>query len=125
MSCDSYFNCTNNDLSWEDILKRLVVSCDGELALLVNECTTSTGDTCAKNGSFTNGDLTAGRIALNHACSSTDIVAVTVIDPSGVGTTMDFTLGDLAGANTGAYITLDFGGAIAGGTWTWALIAVV
>jgi len=124
MSCTNYFDCDNNELHWEDILKMLVVECEDGLYLKTNECTTGSSNVCGDNGTFTNADLVGNRLAINHSCDTTNVATVTIYDPSNVASYMVFTLGDLLGANTSDYVTVDFGGALGAGTYKWVLTAV-
>jgi hypothetical protein len=67
---------------------------------------------------FTNADLVAGVLTINHSLAATDVLVV-VRDPSGVEQIMSDTFVD---ADT---TTIDFGGAIGAGTWTVTVYKLV
>ena len=69
------------------------------------------------SGTFVNGDLVAGVLTITHGKNITNLMSV-ITDPNGVSQLMVHTVVD---ANT---ITVDFGGAIAAGTWSWFIIGV-
>lgn len=64
------------------------------------------------NGTFTNADLTAGVLTIAHNLNSTSI-GIVIRDPVGLETSQPNTVVD---ANN---VTVDFGGAIGAGTYTW------
>ena len=117
-------NQRNNDLHWEDILKRLVVNCDGDMALLVNECDGGGSALSGQDGTFTNADLVANKLECNHALGSTSVASVAVIDPNGEIEAVAATLGKADGTDTSNYVTIDFGAPIGAGTFTWIITAV-
>jgi len=66
----------------------------------------------SQNGTFTNDDLTAGVLTITHNLGSTSI-AVVIRDPDGQETIPTNTVVDSDS------LTVDFGGAIGAGTYTW------
>lgn len=66
----------------------------------------------SKDGTFTNADLSAGVLTIVHNLGTTS-VAVVIRDPDGLETIQSNTVVD---ANT---VTIDFGGAIGAGTYTY------
>lgn len=64
---------------------------------------------------FTNADLVAGVLTITHNLG-TESIAVYIMDPSGVYSWIDFTVVDTNSC------TVDFGGAIGAGNWTWIVI---
>jgi len=67
------------------------------------------------SGTFTNADLTAGVLTITHNLGTTD-VAVVIRDPDGLEALTANTIVD------GDSLTVDFGGAIGAGTWTWFVL---
>jgi len=125
MTCTLAIDCNNTDLSFESIIRRLVVIDGDDWYLKVNDCNGGTVTVCSEDGTFTNADLTGNRLAMNHDCASTSIGSVMVIDPSGAGEVVPFVLGDLLGADTSNYVTVDFGAPIGAGTFTWVVMAKI
>lgn len=66
----------------------------------------------SKEGTFTNADLSAGVLTITHSLGTTS-VAVVIRDPAGLETVQPNTVVD---SNT---VTVDFGGAIGAGTYTY------
>jgi hypothetical protein len=97
-------------LSW------VTVPVVGTIAALYNFLQTilnTTSSTPAATGTFVNGDLVVGVLSINHGLN-TLYPALYITDPAGAyvgGVTITVVDAD--------NITVDFGGAIGAGTWTW------
>lgn len=82
----------------------------------------SAGEAAMANGTFTNATLVDGVttfvLTINHGLNSNNVMIV-VRDPAGISELVSDTVVD---ANN---VTVDFGGAIGAGTWTWFAVAQV
>ena len=72
-----------------------------------------------QTATFTNASLVANVLTITHAFATTNVF-ITIKDPSGA------IVGGLSPVVVdNAHITIDFGGAIGAGSWTYILIAIV
>lgn len=78
---------------------------------------TPTGVVQSDYDTFTSADLVDYVLTITHSLNTTLIISVTIIDPNDVSEIQTFTV--LNADN----ITVDFGGPIGGGTFTWLVTA--
>lgn len=77
------------------------------------------GDTpTMESGSFDNADLVGGVLTIVHSLGTTLISQVTIIDPDDTSESVSFTVVD------SSHITVNFGGAIGAGTFTYIITAL-
>lgn len=69
----------------------------------------------SSSGTFTNSDLSSGVLTIDHSLKTSNVVVV-VRDPDGTDDIVNSTVVD---TDT---VTVDFGGSIASGTWTWFVL---
>jgi len=84
----------------------------GELAELLSVYSTELD---SASGTFTNADLVAGVLTISHALGSVN-VAIVIRDPAGTESYQPNTVVD------NDTVTVDFGGSIGAGTYTWSAI---
>jgi len=85
----------------------------------IDDPNTPTGVVQTDSDTFTDGDLAAGILAITHSLNTETIISVTIIDPDGLSEIMSFTVIDADN------VTVDFGGSIGIGTFTWIVTAAV
>ena len=100
----------------DDVSVPSVADLDALVAVLANFNNTLSGGGESYSFTFTNADLTAGVLSVNHALNTTAVGGF-IYDPSGVSEVVPMTIVD---ANN---VTFDFGGAIGAGTFSGVIIS--
>lgn len=108
-------------LNWNEVTAPVVVSgSDLYAQLLVILLNVPSSGVFALSSTFTNADLVAGVLSRTHPYATNNIV-VSIYDPTGISVFPTLTV--VTPITSPASFTLDFGGAIGAGTYTYVLVA--
>lgn len=108
-------------IDWNLVTSPVVVNAsDLYSQLMVMYLNTGSGNVFALSSTFTNANLVGGILSRTHPYGTNNIT-ITVLNPSGVIVTPIVTA--VTPLTSPASFTLDFGGAIGAGTYTYVLVA--